>query len=236
MNKRLLIIVPCRDRKVLTRHALETLLISKAPQDTLAIFNDGSTEFTPDWLAAFSDMVFNMKAPVGIEGQRKMHFQFAAKMFEAYPDYTDIYLTDSDTIHDPKWREQAFKLQALAKDAPLCLYDTTAHSCLEGNTIEDDPESLLLWRKYAPGVSYLMTADHLSVVAGRVHALANWDWDVPDMLGNRFAISRIGYVDHIGVGGMHHPSHEDANGGDRVKVPTPWLQNKRKEVIAELLK
>ncbi len=234
MREQLLIITPCLNRKTLTRHALESLIATKAPQDQLAIFNDGSTEFTPEWLAMFSDMVFNMRTPVGIENQRKMHFQFAEKMFASYPAYTHLYLTDSDTIHDPNWRAQALRLQAVAKGAPLCLYDTTAHSCLEGNTIEDDPEKEILWRKYAPGVSYLLTADHLSVVAGRLDTLRNWDWDTGDILGNQFAISRIGYVDHIGVGGMHHPSHEDANGGDKVTRPTPWLQRKRAEIIESL--
>jgi hypothetical protein len=62
----------------------------------------------------------------------------------------------------------------------------------------------------------------------------NWDWTVPGLLGNRFAVSRTSYVDHLGIGGMHHPPEEGIDGGDRALNPAPDLVEKRAKAIKAL--
>jgi hypothetical protein len=48
------------------------------------------------------------------------------------------------------------------------------------------------------------------------------------------AISKTSYVDHIGIGGLHHPPGVGIEGGDVALNPTPWLVEKRAEVIRSL--
>jgi hypothetical protein len=232
MNAEILVIVACHNRKEVTRHCLENLSAVIDHRDHLVLFNDGSTEYDGKWLRCFSELVMNVPEPLGIHNQRIMHFQFAAQMIKRHPRITHVYLTDADVIHDPQWREQALSLQA-KYDAPVCLYDTTAHSVIEGNTWGEDED--IIWRKYAPGVSYLLTVEHVDVIVGRCNMLGQaWDWVVGDLLGNRFAISRIGYCDHIGIGGDRHPTDAGADGGDRVKLPTKFLIAKRAEIVSQL--
>ncbi len=152
--------------------------------------------------------------------------------------FTHLYLTDSDALHDPNWRTELLKISAKYDAAPVCGYNTQAHARIEGNTIEDSPlVDDVLWRRVAPGISYLLTAAHVAKVVKALPMMPshwNWDWTVPGILGHQFAISRVGYVDHIGHGGMHHPVPEGLDGGDRVMSPTPWLVTKRAEVVKKL--
>jgi len=235
MKEKLLIVVACFNRPTHTRHCLETLAASKAPQDILCCFDDGSTEYHAGFLGSFAELNFNTNRRIGIHAQRILHFQFAGEMMGKIPEITRLYLTDNDTIHDPHWRDNLVQVQDEYDGALVCGYDTLSHSTLPGNTWRDDPGERVIWRKYAPGVSYLLTADHVTVVNGRRNMLqAGWDWIVPDLLGNCCAITRQGWLDHIGFGGDRHPSDDGPEGGDRVANPTAWLQRKRAEVIAEL--
>jgi len=237
MNEKLLIIVATRNRKGVVRHCMENLVAMKAPADVLAIFNDASTEYDGGWCRAFGDLVFNLKDPVGIHVQRRLHFQFAKDMIRKDPKITRVYLTDADCIHDPAFRENLIRIQDKYDQPLVCGYNTTAHSCLEGNTWGDDPSEEVIWRKYAPGVSYLLTPDHIEVVCGHLKLIEqSWDWVLGDLLGNRCAITRVGWVDHIGWKGDRHPTDEGPNGGDRVIAPTEFLVRKRAEIVAALQK
>jgi len=235
MKDRILICVAARDRKRLTALSLENLAAVKGAGDVLAVFNDGSKEYDGAWLGNFADMVFNVSQPVNIHAQRRLHFQFAQKMFEHDPSFGRLYFTDADCLHDMAWRENIIRIQDANRGALVCGYNTTAHSCLEGNTSRDEPAEEVIWRKYAPGVSYLLTPDHVDVICGHLEfLLAGWDWEVPTLLGNQCAITRVGYVDHVGWGGDRHPADAGIDGGDRVINPTKFLIGKRAEVVAEL--
>ena len=237
MLEKLLIVVAVKDRIEVTRRCLENLAAVKAPQDMLAVFNDASKEYDATWCRLFGDLVFNTEKSLGIHRQRALHFQLAKKLFDKDPEFTRLYFTDADVIHDPEWRAQAIRLQDANDGSPVCLYDTLAHSCLEGNTLKDEEGSEVILRRFAPGVSYLLTRDHVDVLIERLPIIANgggWDWEVPNLLGNMMVISRVGYCDHIGIGGERHPKSDGPDGGDRVKQPTPFLVNKRAEIVREL--
>lgn len=237
MNERLSIAVPLHNRLAIASHCIPTVHAGMGADDCLAVYNDGTTEPDPEdrlhklpW-----SFMSTQPAPIGIEEQRRRHFfDFADR-----PQFTHLYLTDADALHDPQWRAHALRLQETYGGAPVCLYNTHAHEWLDGNTIEDNPDHEVIFRQVAPGISYLLTreqamkvVDYLMFNSPRGHW--NWDWTVPSILGRRMAISRMSYVDHIGLGGYHHPSNEGLDGGDRATTPTPWLIQKRAEVVKAL--
>lgn len=236
---RIFVAVPCHNRKTIAEQCLPTMRDSMHPDDWLALYNDGSVEYDAEWLYQFLPVVGEKKLPqgsitsdrlLGIQAQRRMHL----RNFLAYEEMTHIYLSDHDVLVDPTWRENALRLQAEHSGAPLCLYNTQAHARIPGNTIEDDPASNVIWRRVAPGVSYLLTREHVESI--KIETLEHFDWQIPAMLGGRFAVSRVGYIDHIGYGGQRHPPEEGFDGGDRVLAPTQWLIDKRAEVVNKLSK
>jgi len=242
MNPKILVYIPCKDRKRIAELCIPTAEYGLESEDKLSIWNDGSTEYDDHWLKQWADEVRHPRLPtgesifisVGIERQRREHFM---DFFEREEGFTHMYLTDCDAIHDPQWRSYALALQNKYCGVPVCLYDTKAHSSLIGNTLEDKPDSDVIWRRVAPGISYLLTAAHVAKIVETIQHLPdplNWDWTVPAILGNWFAISRTSYVDHIGWRGLHHSESYGICGGDRAENPTPYLVAKRKEIISEL--
>lgn len=263
MSARIFIAIPVHNRRAIVEQCVPTVIAGMTQEDQLVIYDDGSTEWDREmwipggkmvngWIpSTFRSAIYNLEiTPVGIERQRRRHFMdFAQRatpftvtgrgadfLHESVGGFTHLYLTDSDAIHDPNWRHELLRLQKL-HDAPICGYNTEAHARLPGNTIMDDPQQEVLWRKVAPGISYLLTREHVRKVVDAIAHIPDplhWDWTVPSILGNRFAITRRSVVDHIGHGGMHHPEAEGYEGGDRCTSPTDWLVAKRAEIVEKL--
>lgn len=224
---RIFIAVAAHNRRQTAELCLPTLRACLTPSDYLVIYNDGSKEYSSQWLRQFADRVVTMPLPLGIEEQRKIHIQ---DFWDSGAEF--LYLTDHDCIHDPDSLEKALALHIL-HGAPLtCLYDTVAHSSLTGNTTGADPD--VIWRRYAPGVSHLYSRAAISRVMPHLHKLNAFDWQIPDLLGNRCAVSRTSYIDHIGYGGIRHPQGAGLDAGDRATNPTPWLIAKRAEIVSKL--
>lgn len=235
-DARFYIAVPTKNRKALIAPCFSTLRAGMVAGDQLVAYDDGSKEFGPGYLIEVgADHYNHSPESIGIERQRRQHFFD----FLAQPeDVTHLYLTDSDTIHDPEWSGVALD-RSIRRLAPVCLYNTQSHVRLENNLVQDDPKRSYLVRRFAPGVSYLLTRDMVKKVCAFLHSVDpkahwHWDWTVPNILGNHMIISRTCYVDHLGLGGMHHPPAEGWEGGDRALSPTAWLIKKRAEVIATL--
>lgn len=228
MTPSIYIAVACHNRKSIAKLCLPTLAYAARPNDVLALYNDGSTEYDAAWLSRWSNVAIQINEPIGIQLQRRQHLHDFLKT-----DRELLYFTDHDCIHDPHSLYQAVRLQTIY-GLPTCLYDTLAHSGLPGNTLEDDPASEVIIRAVAPGVSYLLTRDHVNQIKPFIDQLNHFDWEIPAILGGRFAVSRVGYIDHIGWGGQRHPEAEGVDEGDRVKRPTSWLIAKRAEVVARL--
>lgn len=230
---KILICIPVHNRIKIAKACIPTVQHGMViGLDTLTVYDDGSRENYDLGIVRYPDDRLIATDPIGIERQRKLHFQaFDPNKF------THLYLTDSDAIHDPNWRQFALDLQERTNHAPVCLYNTMAHVKLVGNTIEDDPKKDYILRRVAPGISYLLTAEHVAVIQKAIPHLPDhwhWDWTVPNLLGNMMVVSRLCHVDHIGFGGMHHPLDEGFGGGDRALNPTAWLAQKRAEVVEEI--
>ena len=229
---RLYIAVPIHNRGIIGAMCIPTIYSTKLSCDFLEIWNDASTEFSDRFLWNMSDRISTTDEQQGIEAQRKRHFE---KFLEPEQGaYTHLYLTDSDAIHDPNWRSHALGLQREHRGLPVCLYDTEAHRRLQGNTLEDDITKNAIIRAAIPGVSMLLTRAHVERIGRVLESMDHWDWFVPSVLGNRCIVSRVSHVDHIGLGGLHHPADEGLDGGDRAHNPTAWLVEKRKEIVAAL--
>ena len=228
MEARIYIAIPVKDRKKVVACCLPTIRDTRQAQDFLVLSNDGSTEFDNNWLLQFGDQIRGFNPGIGIQDQRRLHF---CNYWEQRHAYTHLYLTDSDALHDPNWRAHALELQAQHGNPLVCLYNTVAHTGLPGNVIEDNPASNVIWQKYAPGISYLLTREHVEKVMRVINDLQHFDWMVPSILGYRCAISRVSYCDHIGQGGERHDGSPGYDGGDRATNPTPWLVEKRREIV-----
>jgi len=235
MDARIYIAIPCHGRKNIAELCIPTVKRGMAEEDHLACFFDDMDDgFDTNFITTLGCKSLCVdRQPIGIERQRARHF----RLFSGFPEFTHLYLTDSDALHDPDWRNHALQLQEKYNGAPICLYNTDAHVRLVGNAIEDDPQSDVIWRRVAPGISYLLTRKQAEKVASALPHLPDhwhWDWTVPAILGHRMAVSRVSYVDHIGHGGMHHPKEAGLEGGDVALNPTWWLMEKRREVISLL--
>lgn len=226
------IFIPIANRLEIAWRCIPTVIDGMSEGDRLFICYDGA-EDSRSFADAFPrKQIEEIRSPrIGIEAQRRKHF---ATLTPDSP-FTHVYLTDADAIHDPAWRENLLAMQ-IRTGLPVCGYNTVAHTRLAGNTIVIGADHII--RRVAPGISYLLSAQHVFKVqrflAGCSRPHWDWDWTVPSILGNRMLITRPSYVDHIGFGGIHHPQDEDWNGGDRATEPTPWLITRRKQIINEL--
>jgi hypothetical protein len=229
VEPRILIAVAYYNRQAIAEQCVPTIRDGmKSGHDALIIYDDGSSSkaWDSETLISNSDKI-EYGPNVGIDKQRQRHirdFSFGWNKLI----YTHLYLVDSDSPHDIDWRDHALSLQERCKGAPVCLYNTKTHEAMQNNTYLVDTD--VIWRRFAPGVSYLLTAAHVEKIMPHLSTLDHWDWQVPALLGYKMVISRTSYCDHIGHGGLHDP--KDGNMGDeRALNPTPWLVKKREEII-----
>lgn len=231
MNTRIFIAIPVHNRLEIGELCVPTIFESKGPDDVLKLYDDGSQdEERAQDMARWSDEFKRTELSIGIEGQRRLHFR---EFWERNEEFTHFYLTDHDAPHDPEWRAHLLMLQDVSGGLPVCGYNTQAHVKLGGNLVEDLSSNPYLIRRVAPGVSYLLTRQHVERVMKHISILNHWDWMVPSLLGYRMCIARQSHVSHIGWKGMHHGQNA-IDGGDVPINPTPWLEAKRQEIIAKL--
>lgn len=237
MNARLYIAIPIHGRLRLAEECVPTVAAGCAPGDFLDLWFDGPFKYPKGEIfggASAGGMEVQPES-IGVERQRRLHFEKFARM---PAEFTHLYLTDADAPHDPNWRSELLRIQEATGGAPVCGYNTAAHANMAGNTIGEDGE--VIWRSFAPGVSYLLTREHVEKVVRWLKAHPevhhwHWDWTVPSILGHRFAVTKTSHVEHIGVGGMHHPADAGYEGGDRALNPTPAVAKLRAEIVAKLL-
>lgn len=232
MTARLFIAIPVHNRLEIGELCIPTVYASKNPDDVLRIYDDGSDdEERAQNIGKCSDEFKRTELPIGIEGQRRANFR---DFWSRKDEFTHLYLTDQDAPHDPNWRAHLLGLQEESGGLPVCGYNTMAHVSLPGNLVQDESAKPYLIRRVAPGISYLLTRQHVERVVKHVEMLNHWDWQVPGLLGYRMCIARQSQCEHIGEKGMHHPKGAGYDGGDRAINPTPWLVEKRAEIVAKL--
>jgi hypothetical protein len=228
MTPRLFICIPCHDRKAVLQACLPSMLASKYAGDTVRCYNDGSSEYNADWLLAQGADWAQNCVRIGVDAQRQMHI----RDFREATDYTHLYFSDSDMLMDPHWRERLLEIHART-GALTCGYNTQTHEDYVKNTFKLEGD--IVWRRFAPGCSYLLSREQVEKIAAVMPEKVNFDWFIPGVLGYRCAISDVSCCDHIGFAGLHDEHQKPGHvSQERALNPTSWLVEKRKEVLASL--
>lgn len=217
MSDRLFICIPCFNRRKVVEQCLPTVIASKYAGDEVRCYNDGSTKYGVGFLRALgADWAGNYEN-MGVDAQRRMHI---LDFMEA-EGFSHAYFTDSDALHDPHWRGRLLEIQN-ETGLLTCGYHTATHENYKNNVYAR--KGGIVFTRFAPGVSYLLTRKHVEKIAAHLPERWSWDWAVPSLLGYQCAVSDVSCVDHIGVGGTHVD--------DVALNPTDWLVKKRAEVMS----
>ena len=202
-------------RNMIAKRCLAQLQSVLPPHAELHIWDDHSPEPT-GWAASHGTM-HREPQHLGIEELRVRQIRAAAAA-----GVDEIYLTDTDAMHDPGWYAQAVKLYA--HGAPVCLYNSRHHL---RNTITEAPDHIV--RRHASGISWYMRKKELQQLNPRVRKSAGWDWHFATILGNRCIVSKESYVEHYGADGIHNKTWDF----DTALQPTPFLRDQRAHLLQE---
>lgn len=228
MTPRIFICIPCHNRQAVLQACLPSMLASKYAGDTVRCYNDGSSEYNAEWLLSQGADWAQNCVRIGVDAQRQMHI----RDFLEAKEFSHLYLSDSDMLMDPHWRDRLLDIHART-GALTCGYNTQTHEDYAKNTFKREGD--IVWRRFAPGCSYLLSRDQVEKIAALMPPTWNFDWAIPGYLGYRCAVSDVSCTDHVGDQGMHDehqkPGHVSA---ERCLNPTPFLIEKRKEVLASL--
>jgi hypothetical protein len=209
------IITQLYGRQAVAKYSLRNLKETAPPHAQIHIWLDDPTQ-DYSWAEEFGHL-HPMDKNVGIDSIRSIQLTAAAAA-----GIEEVYLTDTDAIHDPAWYARAKELYK--KGTIVSLYNSPAHSKLG-----DLGDRVI--QKYAPGISYYLGSDEIRRLEPHAkRGLTNWDFTVPDLLSNRCVISKQSYVEHLGAGGLHSPSWDD----ERADNPTPFLIEESRRILTEL--
>jgi hypothetical protein len=162
-----------------------------------------------------------------------------------------LYLTDNDTIHDPRFidviNEYFTEQECYPFAHPVGLFRSVFHE----NAIEQQFEKFVV-SKTCPGISQAYNREmsekivHLLDTNPMMETVYGWDYHWPVTLRRPFLISSRSYVEHFGrermQGGLHSPavSFQDHDvradlERDRALEPTNYLRAIRPRVVEKLL-
>jgi hypothetical protein len=215
-----IIYVPVYNRKDISLESLNNMRQFKGAAH-LRVVDDASTEFIGSELAALADSFVVNATNLGIDSTRiEMLMHFASSNF----DY--CYFTDSDTIHDPDFLDRLFFMHD--KTGSLCsLYNSSTKHHKNGFNIDLGDDIVMRWS--IPGVSMFMDRQqaariiqyYLEALRYRPNCIKetrSWDWFFCHIFP-QVALSRVSYLEHLFVGGLH------AYARDTALQPTPYLVN-----------
>jgi glycosyltransferase involved in cell wall biosynthesis len=212
--KDLVIVVPVYNRKRTVEISLSNL--SKYKQNsTLWVYDDCSTEFGPEFLAGYADKLVMGHKNLGVHGIRwKQLHDFIES------DFKYIYLTDSDSFHDPNFLNV---LKGLPKGNPISLYTSDCNAFIS--------KKETFKRKWSGGISHFYTREMIEDILERAKNIDKkdgWDYKFPQLLKKEFLVTRTSYLDHLGAYGIHSGDSWDH---DRAKNPTEFLRTRRAPYI-----
>lgn len=215
--EQVLICVTTFDRKEVTEICLKNLSATKN-EATLWIFDDHSKDYDLDFLKTLcpSARIFRFSNKLGVERLRMEIQKEASKT-----NYRYIYHTDNDAYHDSVWLNRLYEISQKHKGL-IGLYNTFHHF---HQTIEDKDDFIL--RKSCPGISFFFEQSLLKEMPP--HLYNSWDFVVGDLLLPA-AISKVSYVEHIGLNGIHNKEIDR----DRAFNPTEWLKEERVLILKTL--
>lgn len=215
MNRKLLISVSTFNRKRTTEVSLSNLKKYSMGAD-IVIYDDSSREYDSKFLEKFGRVV-NFSMNLGVHKIKEFQFKNFLKT-----EYDYLYLTDSDSIHDPCFLRV---LKKLPKNRPISLY--MSNSIKNSKSLNGSDYVL---KKYSGGISHFYTRSMVEKICKwlECNEFKGWDFDTMDIMGGRMLVTTSCYVEHLGKGGLHSGSNWDH---DCAINPTKYLKNLRTDSI-----
>jgi len=248
---KILIAVATYNRTNVTRNCLQNLQVIRNPNCKLVIYDDCSTSYDKGYLEQYADEVVRFERNGGIERSRAKSFRDFVYRFT---DYDLLYLTDNDTLHDPKFLEilsEIYKTQQAEFDniLPMGLFNSVFHS-YHDNIITETKEFYI--SRTCPGVSQCYDRKMASKIVDALNTSPTlettygWDYLWPATLGLPFLVTKTSYVEHfardLAESGMHSQNSGASKENflkdferDKALNPTPYLEMLRDDAINAIL-
>jgi hypothetical protein len=206
---KILIAVATWNRPNVTRLCLENLQNVRDTNTAIMIYDDCSTAYDQSFLEPYCDGLLRFRLHGGIERSRARAFR---DFVHRYSEFDILYLTDNDTIHDPRFVDvlnEFFTEQEHYSFAhPVGLFRSVFHK----NAIEQQFEKFVV-SKTCPGVSQAYNREMAEKIVQlldtnpMMETVYGWDYHWPAVLDRPFLISSQSYVEHLGrdlhEGGLH---------------------------------
>ena len=223
---RILIAFTNYNRLRVSKYCAYQLFKSKSKDDRMVVYDDLSDEYNP--VDVFKDRCDELAISVkrqGIHAQRRSNIK---DFIERYTDYTHLYFTDNDALHDCAWRKKLYENEF--SQYIVGLYNSPCHL---NQQYQLGGNKEMVNRLYCPGISMLINRDMAKMCYDRLEEIQNWDFDISRIIGVSAMITITSYVEHIGGGGLHSAPNDFER--DRAISPTDWLKSKRKSLLKKLL-
>lgn len=227
MNTKIWITVPTHNRKTIARICLKQLSLHKK-DNFLHVSDDHSSEFDPlKEFEPWADKIERTPKKMGVQHLRCWEFREFLKQDE----YDLIYMTDSDTLHDPGFINRLLQLYLKYK-SPVCLYNAKAH---QRPIVREDDRSDISIRKTMPGVSQLydrrMVEKIVKILDVKGDPVYAWDYRVVEYLARNTITSRTSFLQHFGgEGSIHNKTLQQ----DVALNPTNYLKMMWNPVVSRL--
>lgn len=223
---KILIEIHCFNRKTITEIVLNQLFNYRHGTD-IQLINDHSTEYDNDWLKQWGRVIkYPKKSNINVLKYRTL------KNF-LLTDYTHLYMCDNDAYHDPSYIDMLIKLHIQSKGLPVTLYRSSFITSFGFNVsrfVENIPHGEIK-SGLCGGISVFLSREHVvKIVESLSKTEEEWElicekeaWDSKwqRVLGGKYAIPFMSYVEHYGAGGKNHKDFYS----DYALNPTPYLKN-----------
>ncbi len=247
---KILIALSTFNRKNITKLCLENLktIVDEDGNSKLVIYDDASTNYGEDFLKQYSQDVLRFSSSGGVERSRARSFR---DFIYIYKDFDLFYMTDNDTIHDPKFLNILRNLyqsssEKFDKKLPMGLYNSKFHNDPKNVVYENN---ILSIRKTCPGVSQCFDRDMIQTMLKFIdenpvyETLYGFDYHWPASLNVPFLQTQTSYLEHFARDkeekGLHSTFTIDDPKSDferdRAILPTVYLKKIRNEIIQRIL-
>jgi len=206
---KILIAVATWNRPNVTKLCLENLQEIRGPNVAVMIYDDCSSAYDAKFLDPYCDGLLRFRLHGGIERSRARAFR---DFVHRYSEFDILYLTDNDTIHDPRFIDVLSEFFTEQKHYPFAHPVGLFRSVFHENAIEQQFDRFVV-SKTCPGISQAYNREmaekivHLLDTNPMMETLYGWDYHWPAVLDRPFLISNQSYVEHLGrdlhEGGLH---------------------------------
>jgi hypothetical protein len=204
-----LIAVATWNRPNVTKLCLENLQGIRGPNAAVMIYDDCSSAYDANFLNPYCDGLLRFRLHGGIERSRARAFR---DFIHRYSEFDILYLTDNDTIHDPRFVDVLNEFFTEQEHYPFAHPVGLFRSVFHENAIEQQFEKFLV-SKTCPGVSQAYNREMAEKIVRlldtnpMMETVYGWDYHWPKALNQPFLISSNSYVEHFArdsnEGGLH---------------------------------